>query len=168
MSSSLESARRRARRETPGHRRDMLLVAARSCLSKKGARGFSLKNIAAEARVSISLVSHYFGSGNGVLKAVFRSVMIETLPGDYQKAETLDDALANVQELVARHFSENYYSRSSLLEWLLIYEEILLNRRTRTTLEKIESDPPPLKWSDLKYVLWHQGGSEHAKKEAYA
>ena len=19
-------------------------------------------------------------------------------------------------------------------------------------------DPPPLKWSDLKYVLWHQGG----------
>jgi site-specific DNA recombinase len=29
-------------------------------------------------------------------------------------------------------------------------------------------DPPPLKWSDLRYVLWHQGGSEHAKEEAYA
>jgi hypothetical protein len=29
-------------------------------------------------------------------------------------------------------------------------------------------DPPPLKWSDLKYVLWHQGGSEHAKEEAHA
>jgi transposase len=31
-----------------------------------------------------------------------------------------------------------------------------------------EVDPPPLKWSDLKYVLWHQGGSEHANKEAHA
>jgi hypothetical protein len=30
------------------------------------------------------------------------------------------------------------------------------------------ADPPPLKWSDLKYVLWHQGGSEHAKEEAHA
>ena len=31
-----------------------------------------------------------------------------------------------------------------------------------------QTDPPPLKWSDLKYVLWHQGGSEHAKEEAHA
>ena len=31
-----------------------------------------------------------------------------------------------------------------------------------------ELDPPPLKWSDLKYVLWHQGGSEHAKEETHA
>jgi hypothetical protein len=22
----------------------------------------------------------------------------------------------------------------------------------------IETDPPPLKWSTLKYVFWHQGG----------
>ena len=31
-----------------------------------------------------------------------------------------------------------------------------------------QADPPPLKWSDLKYVLWHQGGSKHAKEEAHA
>ena len=30
------------------------------------------------------------------------------------------------------------------------------------------SDPPPQKWSDLKYVLWHQGGSEYAKEETHA
>jgi hypothetical protein len=28
-------------------------------------------------------------------------------------------------------------------------------------------DPPPLKWSDLKYVFRHQGGSDHGKEEAY-
>jgi hypothetical protein len=40
---------------------------------------------------------------------------------------------------------------------------------TFTISSKVEqSDPPPLKWSDLKYVLWHQGGSEHAKEEAHA
>ena len=33
---------------------------------------------------------------------------------------------------------------------------------------KSPDDPPPQKWSDLKYVLWHQGGSEHAKEEAHA
>ncbi len=46
-------------------------------------------------------------------------------------------------------------------------------REMSTTAEgllscKIEGDPPPLKWSDLKYVLWHQGGSEHAKEETHA
>jgi hypothetical protein len=37
-----------------------------------------------------------------------------------------------------------------------------------TTVQPKNIDPPPLKWSDLRYVLWHQGGSEHAKEEAYA
>jgi hypothetical protein len=32
----------------------------------------------------------------------------------------------------------------------------------------LPGDPPPQKWSDLKSVLWPQGGSEHAGKEAYA
>ena len=36
-------------------------------------------------------------------------------------------------------------------------------------VEDLEAcDPLPLKWSDLKYALWHQGGSEHAKEEAHA
>jgi hypothetical protein len=26
---------------------------------------------------------------------------------------------------------------------------------------------PPLKWSDLKYVFRHQGGSDHAKEETH-
>ena len=40
--------------------------------------------------------------------------------------------------------------------------------RGRVCIVTGELDPPPLKWSDLKYVLWHQGGSEHAKEEAHA
>ena len=27
------------------------------------------------------------------------------------------------------------------------------------------TEPPPLKWSDLKYVSWHQGGSERRGRD---
>ena len=40
--------------------------------------------------------------------------------------------------------------------------------RNEISPRDLDVDPPPLKWSDLKYVLWHQGGSEHAKEEAHA
>ena len=140
MTLTVTPSRKRAQREAPDNRRGMILAAARTCLSKRGARDFTLKNIAAEAQVSISLVSHYFGSCDEVLKAVFRSVMIEPVPGEYKKARSLGEALANVRELVARHFSDDYYSRNNLLVWLPIYEEMLLNRRTRTALDKVERE----------------------------
>jgi hypothetical protein len=37
-----------------------------------------------------------------------------------------------------------------------------------TPIVTVNSDPPQLKLSDLKYVLCHQGGSEQAKEEAHA
>ena len=75
-------SRKRAGREPPERRRALLLKAARTCLSEKGMRGFTLKNVAAEAEASISLLSHYFGSVEELLKSVFRSVLFETRRAD--------------------------------------------------------------------------------------
>ena len=140
MPAPQKTPRKRADRETPEHRRNLILQAARECLSEKGMRGFTLKNVAAEAEVSISLLSHYFGSVEELLKSVFRSVLFEARPAAYVKPKSLAEALANLHDLVERNFGPGYYSRKNLLVWLPIYEEMLLNARTRRSLDRIEQE----------------------------
>lgn len=140
MAETRKAVRKRAERETPEHRRNLILQAARECLSEKGMRGFTLKNVAAEAEVSISLLSHYFGSVEELLKSVFRSVLFETRPSDYTPPRNLADALASLRDLVEKNFHPDYYSRRNLLVWLPIYEEMLLSPRTRRSLDKIEQE----------------------------
>ena len=140
MALTQKPARKRAEREAPEHRRSLILQAARVCLSEKGMRGFTLKNVAAEAKVSISLLSHYFGSIEELLKSVFRSVLFEERPSEYRKPKTEAEALANLNGLLEKNFDPGYYSRRNLLVWLPIYEEMLLNPRTRRTLDGIEQE----------------------------
>lgn len=140
MAAPRNNTRKRAEREAPEHRRSLILKAARTCLSEKGMRGFTLKNVAAEAKVSISLLSHYFGSVEELLKSVFRSVLFEERPVEYRKPKTLADAISNLQDIVSKNFDPDYYSRRNLLVWLPIYEEMLLNPRTRRTLDGIEQE----------------------------
>lgn len=140
MAPATKAARKRAERETPEHRRNLILQAARECLSQKGMRGFTLKNVAAQAEVSISLLSHYFGSVEELLKSVFRSVLFEARPSEYRKPRNLAEALSNLRELLEKNFHPDYYSRRNLLVWLPIYEEMLLSPRTRRSLDKIEQE----------------------------
>lgn len=140
MAATKTPARKRAERETPEHRRNLILQAARTCLSEKGMRGFTLKNIAAEAEVSISLLSHYFGSVEELLKSVFRSVLFEARVAEYVKPRDATEALANLRDILTRNFEPAYYSKKNLLLWLPIYEEMLLNARIRRSLDKIEQE----------------------------
>lgn len=140
MPLSTSQSRPRAGREAPERRRALLLDAARTCLSEKGMRGFTLKNVAAEAGVSISLLSHYFGSVEELLKSVFRSVLFETRLADYTRPTSEAEALSNLRDILERNFDPGYYSRRNLLVWLPLYEEMLLNARTRRSLDKLEKD----------------------------
>lgn len=138
MPAASKTRRKRAERESPALRRSLILRAARNCLSKGGMRGFTLKNIAAEADVSISLVSHYFGSVEELLHAVFQSVMVDIRPVSHQRPENEAEALATLRDIVKRNFHPDYYSRSNLLVWLPIYEEMLLNPKTRRSLARLD------------------------------
>ena len=140
MATPKKSARKRAEREAPEQRRSLILIAARTCLSEKGMRGFTLKNVAAEAKVSISLLSHYFGSVDELLKSVFRSVLFEARPPEYRTPVSIAEAVSNLQQIIAKKFDPHYYSRRNLLVWLPIYEEMLLNPRIRRGLGKIEQE----------------------------
>ncbi len=125
-------------RLTPEARRQSLLAAARRCLSTKGSKGFSLQSVAEEADTSLGLILHYFGSVDGLLQAVFDSVMFELPEVDPGDARDIDQALERLRDLIKRNFSPDYYSRGNLLIWLPIYEAMLLDAKLRQRLRKID------------------------------
>ena len=128
------SPRKRAARHAPEVRRELLLQAARRCLSKNGMKGFTLQNVAGEAKVSLALIGHYFGGIDDLLRAVFDSVMFEFPPSTQEKPQDLEAAKANLRAIVERNFAPDYYSRENLLVWLPIFEEMALNETLRAKL----------------------------------
>lgn len=126
--------RKRAVRHAPEVRRELLLQAARRCLSKNGMKGFNLQNVAGEANVSLALIGHYFGGIDDLLQAVFDSVMFEVPSFVREAPEDSATASANLRTLVERNFAPEYYSRENLLVWLPLFEEMALNEPLRARL----------------------------------
>lgn len=58
-----------------GDSRSALLEAALHCFAQRGFEGTSIRDIAAEAGRNSSLISHHFGSKEGLYEAVFRRVL---------------------------------------------------------------------------------------------
>lgn len=130
MTSSPKPARRqRNARIAPEARREQLLEAAKACLREKGLRGFTIQNVANEAQVSIGLVGHYFGGIDGLLQAVFQSIMFKMPPVADDEPASLDAAVAQLLRTVESNFAPGYYSRENLLIWLPLYQEMMLDRK---------------------------------------
>lgn len=121
--------RQRNPRIAPEARRELLLAAAKTCLSQKGLRGFTIQNVANEADVSIGLVGHYFGGIDGLLQAVFQSIMFKMPPVEEVEPATPDDAVAQLLRTLESNFAPDYYSRKNLLVWLPLYQEMMLDRK---------------------------------------
>lgn len=130
---------RRAAREDPAQRRALILAAAQRCLASRGMRGFTLRNIAAEAGVSVSLLSHYFGSMEQLGEAVFSTILVGGGKTDDDGAAPEGaSAEARLRQLVRRNFGPQHHARRNLKVWLPIYEELLLNPQLRRALARIE------------------------------
>src|SRR5215813_8179852 len=67
----------RFRREAPEKRRAELIQAAIRCLAEGGMSAFKMERIAAEAGVSLGLLSHYFTSKNELLTEVYQAALYE-------------------------------------------------------------------------------------------
>lgn len=126
---SKQPPRQRNARIAPEARRELLLEAAKVCLREKGLRGFTIQNVANEAQVSIGLVGHYFGGINGLLQAVFQSIMFKMPPVAEDEPASLDAAVAQLLRTVESNFAPDYYSRENLLVWLPLYQEMMLDRK---------------------------------------
>lgn len=115
-------------------RRELILDAARSVLGTEGMKAFTIKKVAQQAGVSGGLVIYHFGGIEGLLEAVCDSVMFELPDAREFVPRNLEEALANLRVVVERYFDPNYYSRSSLLIWLPLFQQMLLDENFRRKL----------------------------------
>ena len=129
---------KRAKREAPEDRKELILRAARACLGKNGVKGFSLSSVASEAQVSISLLPHYFGSVDELLTATILFSINDARPGKIRRADSLDEALQSARTLVEQIFCGDNFSRENLLIWLSIYDGVLLDSGIRRSYRETQ------------------------------
>ena len=150
--SSGEAKKPRFKREAPEKRRSDLIDAAIRCLSEGGMAAFKMERVAAEAGVSLGLVSHYFTSKDELLKEMYRRALYDDV---YRKVEELDNAPAageteesgaaarRLCQMVDSIIDPTYLKPANLTTWLTLWGEIIVNpplRRVHRTLYRSYMD----------------------------
>lgn len=110
-------------RLAPDDRRAALIEAARACLGDGGIASFTVDQICARAGVSRGLISHYFGSMNALLAAVYTRMYAASLPVVAEMSR--DQPL--ILSLLDHFFSPDAFNRQSLNIWLTLWAEISNN-----------------------------------------
>lgn len=105
--------------------REALLVAARELMAEKGLPRVTLREVAQRAGVQPALVHYYFGSKEGLLRAVTALVAGE-LVGRIQQAASLEgsseDRVRSLVEAVTASFAADPYAPRLLIEQVLFGE----------------------------------------------
>lgn len=113
----------RKARLPPADRRALLEDAARACMARGGIRAFTVDKIVAEAGVSRGLITHHFGSMDGLLVAVYSRMY-----GEWIAAMTAPrPGLSRLEALVDALVSPALFSRDVLNIWLTLWGEIANN-----------------------------------------
>jgi TetR/AcrR family transcriptional regulator, transcriptional repressor of bet genes len=113
----------RFRRYTSEVRAAMLVEAGLAVLAEGGIRAFTIDNICKASGASRGLVTHHFGSKDGLLAAVYAAAyqpLLAAIAPEGQAAPALP-------ALIDHLFSPANYSRDSLNVWLAIWGEIATN-----------------------------------------
>jgi AcrR family transcriptional regulator len=122
----------RFRRYSSEVRAAMLIEAGLACLAKGGILGFTIDNICAEAGASRGLVTHHFGSKDGLLAAVYAAIYERTLTY-FTDAQGREPDLAG---LIDTLFSDTIFDRDSLNIWLALWGSISTNPALRSEHRK--------------------------------
>ena len=114
-------------RLTPEQRQAALIAAGLACLARGGILEFTIDNICREAGVSRGLITHHFGSKDGLMVAIYRNMYdrlhqgIETAPGGALSAAS------RLRAMVETIFAPELFSREELNIWLALWGEIVNN-----------------------------------------
>lgn len=122
----MDSAQRvkpKFRRYASEVRAAMLVEAGLTCLARSGILGFTIDNICAEAGTSRGLITHHFGSKDGLLAAVYAAMYDRTLTY-FAKDDGAEPDLAG---LIDKLFSDPVFDRESLNVWLALWGSISTN-----------------------------------------
>lgn len=113
-------------KKLPGDmRRGQIVDVARQVIVEQGMKGFTVRNITREAGLSPGMINLHFGSMEGLMHAVFDSVMFELPDTAGREAVNLTVAIINLRLIVKRYFEPQYFSRQSLLVWLPLFDAML-------------------------------------------
>jgi TetR/AcrR family transcriptional repressor of bet genes len=104
-------------------RRALLEDAARTCMARGGIREFTVDKIVAEAGVSRGLITHHYGSMDGLLVAVYSRMYGEWIAAIAAPRPGLSRLEALVEALV----SPDLFDRDVLNVWLTLWGEIANN-----------------------------------------
>jgi len=110
-------------RLSAGDRRALLEDAARACMARGGIREFTVDKIVAEAGVSRGLITHHFGSMDGLLVAVYSRMYDEWIAAISAPRQ----GLSRLESLVEALVSPALFSREVLNIWLTLWGEIANN-----------------------------------------
>lgn len=123
----------RFKREAPEKRRADLIQAAIRCLSAGGMSAFKMERIAAEAGVSLGLISHYFTDKNELLTEVYRAALYADV--NRKITELSKHASGSAPERLGRIvdaiIAPHYLKPTSLTVWLALWGEIVVNPELR-------------------------------------
>ncbi len=114
----------RYRRYASAERRAMLIDAGLECLKRGGIQEFTIDNICALSGASRGLVTHHFGSKDGLLAAVYATMYDRTLAG-------LEPAAAGLRAMVKALVSREMLGHQGLNAWAALWGEVANNEALR-------------------------------------
>jgi AcrR family transcriptional regulator len=98
----------------------MLVEAGLACLARGGITAFTVDNICREANASRGLITHHFGSKNGLLAAVYATMYDRFIAEVAPEGQPAPDLVA----LVEANFAPSVFNPDSLRIWLALWGEI--------------------------------------------
>ncbi|MFL5260309.1 MAG: TetR family transcriptional regulator C-terminal domain-containing protein [Hyphomicrobiales bacterium] len=123
-------------RANPEARRQMLVEAARRCLSKGGIAAFTVDQICKEAGVSRGLINHYFPNKDDLLVEIYQDSLYKTVNSQIAEARRHDEGDGPpeflLKAIVEANFAQDYFARENLLVWLTLWGEIATNAKLRS------------------------------------
>ncbi|MBS0573364.1 MAG: TetR family transcriptional regulator C-terminal domain-containing protein [Proteobacteria bacterium] len=110
----------------------MLIEAGMRCLAQGGITAFTIDNICREASASRGLVTHHFGSKDGLLAAIY-AAMYDRLTAVLQngRSDARPGPGPDLCALVESTFSPEVFNPASLKIWLALWGEIANNEALR-------------------------------------
>jgi TetR/AcrR family transcriptional regulator, transcriptional repressor of bet genes len=123
-------------RLTSEDRRAQLIEVGLACMARGGMRAFTVDKICAEAGVSRGLITHHFGSMNGLLAAVYARIYQDTMPGLTAEGAPGDRLAALIDGL----FAPKSFNRDVLNTWVALWGQISNNAALRAEHRRQYSD----------------------------
>jgi TetR/AcrR family transcriptional regulator, transcriptional repressor of bet genes len=118
------------RRESPADRRRHLGEAVLRCILKNGSAGLSVRQIAAEAGVSLGLIRYHFGQFDDLIAYAFdmtTDTFLHAIRAAIERAEP--NPQARLEAFIETSFSPLLLDRNVLGVWVVFWGLILHSRR---------------------------------------